>query len=146
VIKGSLLIALIQGMVSGTGFAIFGVPNPVLLGSVAIIAALIPNVGTAVVLTPAILYLYLTDQVWQSAGLLIWGITAVGLIDNLLGPTLIGRSSKIHPLLILLAVLGGLAFFGPLGFILGPLVISLLFAVLDIYERLLPRNVDKSSN
>lgn len=137
VIKGSLLIALIQGVATGTGFALFDVPNPVLWGSVAMIAALVPNVGTALVLAPAIAYLYLTDHLWQSAGLLIWGIIAVGLIDNLLGPTLISRGIKIHPLLILLAVLGGLTFFGPLGFILGPLVISLLFAVLDIYERLL---------
>ena len=136
VIKGSLLVALIQGIATGTGLALFEVPNPVLWGSIAIIAALIPSLGTAIVLTPAILYLYLTNQWWQSAGLLIWGATAVGLIDNLLGPALIGRSIKIHPLLILLAVLGGLSFFGPLGFILGPLVVSLLFAVLDIYERM----------
>lgn len=134
VIKGSLLIALIQGILAGAGFAIFGVPSPVLWGSIAVIAALIPSVGTATVLVPAVAYLFLTDHLWASVGLIVWGVTVVGLVDNLLRPSLISRGIKIHPLLILLSVLGGLSFFGPLGFILGPLVLSLLFALLDIYE------------
>ena len=69
----------------------------------------------------------------QAAGLLIWGMVAVGLIDNFLGPRLIGRGIEIHPLLILISVLGGVSLFGPMGFILGPLVLSLFFALLEIY-------------
>lgn len=134
VIKGSLLIALIQGTLTGVGFAIFGVPNAILWGSVAILAALIPAVGTAIVVAPAVIYLGLTSQWGPTIGLLVWGIFIVGLIDNLLRPRLLSRGINIHPLLILLSVIGGLSFFGPLGFILGPLVVSLLFALLDIYE------------
>jgi predicted PurR-regulated permease PerM len=134
VIKGSLLIALVQGILTGLGLALFGVPSPVLWGSIAIIAALIPAVGTAAVVVPAVMYLFLANQLAHSIGLLLWGTLIVGLVDNLLRPSLIGRGINIHPLLILLSVIGGLSFFGPLGFILGPLVVSLLFALLDVYE------------
>jgi predicted PurR-regulated permease PerM len=133
VVRGGLLVAIIQGFLCSVGFAIFGVPNPFLWGSLAAIAALIPGVGTALVLIPAILYLFATSHTGPAIGLLIWGMVAVGLVDNLLGPKLLGRGAKIHPLLILLSVLGGLAYFGPTGFLLGPLVMSLLFALFDIY-------------
>lgn len=135
-VKGSLTIGLIQGALSGIGFALFGVPNPALWGSTAAIAALIPGVGTSLVLVPAIFYLLLTGHTLAGLGLLAWGLTAVGLIDNLLGPKLIGRGMHLHPLIVFLAVLGGLSFFGPLGFLLGPLAISLCLALIDIYLSL----------
>ncbi|MBI2889041.1 MAG: AI-2E family transporter [Candidatus Liptonbacteria bacterium] len=133
VIKGSLAVALIQGMLTGVGFAIFGIPNAVLWGSVAAVAALIPAIGTALVLLPAILYLFLSGETLFGIGLLLWGMTAVGLVDNFLGPKLVERGMQLHPFLILLSILGGIGFFGPLGFVLGPLVLSLLFALLEIY-------------
>jgi predicted PurR-regulated permease PerM len=132
-IKGSLTIGLIQGLLTGIGFAIFGVPNPVLWGSVAAVAALIPGVGTSLVLIPGILYLFLTGNAFGGFGLLAWGLLAVGLIDNLLGPKLIGSGMQLHPLAVFLAVLGGLAFFGPMGFILGPMAMSVAMALIDIY-------------
>ena len=136
VIKGSLMIAVTQGVVTGIGLAIFGVPNPVLWGSITVLAALIPNVGTAAVLTPAIIYLFLTDHTAAGIGLLIWGTIAVGFIDDFLGPRLMNRGIRLHPMVILLAVIGGLHFFGPIGYVLGPLVMSCLFALLDIYPLL----------
>ncbi|MEK7576648.1 MAG: AI-2E family transporter [Patescibacteria group bacterium] len=139
VMKGSLLIALIQGVLTSIGFAIFGIQNVVLWGSVAAIAALIPGVGTSLVLAPAILYLFLKGDVAFGVGLAIWGVVAVGLIDNFLGPKLVGRGMQLHPLIILLSVLGGLGLFGPIGFLLGPLVMSLLFALLDIYSSLMKK-------
>ncbi len=136
VMKGNLLIALVQGVLTSVGLAIFGVPNAVLWGSVAAIAALIPGIGTALVLTPAILFLLLKGEVFSGIGLIVWGVGAVGLVDNFLGPKLVGRGTQLHPLIILLFVLGGIGFFGPIGFLLGPLTISLLFALLDIYSSL----------
>lgn len=137
VIKGSLMIAMLQGLAATLGFMLFGVPHPVLWGSITIVAALIPHVGTGLVVVPAVGYLFFTGNVAPSVALAIWGITAVGLIDNLLGPKLIERGLRIHPFLILLAVLGGLIMFGPVGFLLGPIVLSLLFALLDIYQVLI---------
>lgn len=133
VVKGNLLIGLIQGTLTGIGFAIFGVPSPVLWGSVAAIMALVPGIGTAVVIIPAIIFLFFSDNNFSAAGLLIWGITAVGLIDNFLGPKLISRGMRLHPLAAFLAVVGGLVFFGPLGILLGPLSLSILLALIEIY-------------
>ena len=133
VIKGNLAVALVQGVLTAVGFAIFGIPNATLWGSVAAITALIPGIGTALVLLPAILYLYFSGETLFAVGLLVWGMVAVGLVDNFLGPKLASRGMRLHPFLILLSILGGIGFFGPLGFLLGPLVLSLLFALLEIY-------------
>src|SRR3989344_3715774 len=102
--------SVIKGILTAVGFTIFGVPNATLWGSVAAIAALIPGIGTALVLLPAILYLYFSGETLFSAGLLLWGITAVGLIDNFLGPKLSSRGMRLHPFLILLSILGGISF------------------------------------
>lgn len=145
VIKGFLLVGLIQGTVAGIGFWIFGVPHPALWGGITVIAALIPGVGTALVVAPAIIYLFATGAIGGAIGLCVWGALAVGLIDNLVGPTLIGQGVKIHPLFILFSVLGGIAFFGPAGFLLGPLVLSLLYVLLDTYKRGLVKEEDAAS-
>ena len=133
VLRGQLMIGLIQGFLTGIGFWIFGVPHPVIWGSVAAVASLIPAIGTSIVNAPAVIYLFLVGQTFQAFGLLIWAVLAVGLVDNLLGPYLINRGVKIHPFLILISVLGGISFFGPVGFIAGPVVLSLLFALLELY-------------
>ncbi|MBP6854845.1 MAG: AI-2E family transporter [Candidatus Pacebacteria bacterium] len=134
VIRGSLTIALIQGVLTGVGLAIFGVPNPALWGSLAFFTALVPSVGTSLVLGPSILFLFINEQFFPALGLTIWSMLIVGLIDNVLNPYLVGRGVNIHPLFVLLSVLGGLSVFGPIGFIVGPLTISLLYALLDIYK------------
>ncbi len=136
VVRGSLVVAVVQGILAWFGFTIFGVPNPALFGSFTAIAALVPGVGTAAVVTPAVIYLFVTGSTGQAIGLLIWGITAIGLIDNILGPALMRRGIKVHPFLILLSVVGGLGFFGPVGFLLGPVILSLLFAMIEIYHFL----------
>lgn len=139
VIGGSMIIATIQGTMTGVGFYLFGVPNAVLWGTVAAVAALIPSVGTGLVVTPAIIYLFFTGSLPMAIGLLIWGMIAVGLIDNMLGPKIIGKGAQIHSFIILLAVLGGIKFFGLVGFILGPFVITLLIALTNIYSSLMHR-------
>jgi predicted PurR-regulated permease PerM len=133
VIKGDILVAVIQGLLAGLGFVIFGVPSPVLWGAVATIGALIPAVGTGIVLLPAVAYLYFAVSVPMAIGLLIWGVFIVGLIDNYLRPTLIHKDVNIHPFIILLSVFGGLSLFGPIGFLVGPIILSLLFALIDVY-------------
>jgi predicted PurR-regulated permease PerM len=136
VIRGNLSIALLQGILTTIGFSLFGVPSAILWGTVAAVAALIPGVGTGLVLFPAIAFLFFIGATPQAIGLLIWGVLAVGLIDNFLGPKLVGRGMDLHPLLVLLSVLGGLSLFGPSGIFLGPLAVSLLVALLSIYADL----------
>lgn len=135
VIGGSLIVALLQGIVTGIGFWIFGVPSPALWGGIAMVAALVPTLGTSLVVAPAVIYLFLSGDIGMTLGLLLWGILAVGMIDNILHPQLVKRGAKIHPLIVLLSVLGGVGLFGPIGFILGPLVFSLLFALLEMYRE-----------
>jgi len=137
VVRGNLIIAIIQGTSTAIGLTIFGVPNPVLWGTVAAITALIPGVGTSLVIIPSIAFLFLSGETIMAGGLVVWGVVAVGLIDNFLGPRLVGRGMQLHPLLVILSVLGGVAFLGPVGFLLGPLAVSLFFAFLDIYVYLL---------
>lgn len=138
--KGSILIALIQGGLSMLGFSIFGVPSPVLWGGITTIAALIPGLGTSLVFLPVILYMLFLGHSGAALGLTIWGVVAVGLIDNVLGPKLLGKGIKIHSILILISVLGGISYFGPVGFILGPVTLSFLFALLDIYKTIIVRD------
>lgn len=136
VVKGTLSVAAIQGCLTAIGFAIVGIDFVILGGCLAAIAALIPGLGTSVVLGPAILFLFFKGKLVYAVGLSIWALCAVGLVDNVLGPILIGRGVDSHPLLILFSVLGGIAFFGPIGFLLGPLSVSLLSALLSEYSTL----------
>lgn len=136
VIKGNLAIALVQGVMSTVGLALFGVPSAILWGAVSAVAALIPGIGTGLVILPIVGYLLFIGATTNALGLLIWGMVGVGLIDNFLGPKLVGRGMNLHPLLVLLSVLGGLVYFGPAGIFLGPLTVSLLFALLSIYTDL----------
>lgn len=131
---GSMSVAILQGISIGVSFNIFGVPNPALWGSIASIAALIPGIGTSLVLVPGILYLFITGNTGPAIGQAIWGITAIIVIDNMLGSYLVNRGIKIHQFVILLSVLGGIVFFGPIGFVLGPLVLAFLFSLLEIYR------------
>lgn len=137
VIRGQLLVGLIQGILTGLGFYIFGVPSAFIWGVVAAVASLVPTIGTAIVTIPGILFLFFTGNTFGAIGLLIWAIVAVGLVDNIIGPILMKKGVHIHPFLILLSVLGGLSLFGPVGFIAGPVTCSLLFALLDIYPTII---------
>ena len=136
ILIGSLVVAITQGIVTGIGFIIFGVPNPFFWGAVAGLFALVPGVGPALIWVPATIYLYITGDTGSIAwiGQLVWGVVAVGLIDNVLGPMVINKGVQIHPLFILLSVIGGLALFGPEGFIFGPLVLSIFVAVIDVWK------------
>ena len=122
-------------MLASLAFFAFGLPHPVLWGALTSFAALIPMVGVALVFVPTIAYLFLSVGVGSAAGLLVSGVV-IGAADNILGPILFEKGLQMSPLLILLSVLGGFAFFGPVGFLAGPVTLSLLFALLDLYPLL----------
>jgi predicted PurR-regulated permease PerM len=134
VVKGSFLVALIQGTVATIGFLIFGVPSAFLWGAFTVLAALVPNVGTSLSIVPAVVYLLIADRTGAAIGLAIWGAVAVGLVDNVVSPKLIGSRTNLHPLIVLFSVLGGLQLFGLLGFLLGPILAAVFVALLDIYR------------
>lgn len=140
VVKGSILVAIIQGFVAGLGYTIFAVPSAFLWAGIAAIAALIPGVGTGLVNLPAILYLFFTGHTPQAIGMTLWAMFAVGFIDNILGPKFAEKGLKIHPFLILLSVLGGIVYFGPIGFVFGPIILAFLFALFDIYKTIIVKD------
>lgn len=139
VVRGNLITAIIQGFLAGAGFALAGVGAPVLLGFITIIAALIPSFGTGLVMLPVVLFLVLKGSYVAALLLLVWAIAVVGLVDNLLRPVLMQKGLNIHPGIILLSVLGGIAFFGPIGLVAGPVLAATGFALLDIYPLLVKK-------
>ncbi len=139
ILKGYLLIAVIQGVLMGIGLWIFGVPNPALFGVLAGVASLIPTIGTALVSIPAIMYLFAAGDTAQAIGLAAWAAVLVGTIDNLLNPIVVGRKIEIHPLLVLFAVLGGIILMGPVGILIGPLIISFIYALTSVYREEMKR-------
>ena len=134
VIKGYLLVAVIQGSLMGIGLAIFGVPSPALWGVIAAIGALTPTLGTSIVSIPAVIFLFVSGHTGEAIGLTVWSLALVGMIDNFLNPYIVGNKIKIPPFLILFSVLGGLSLLGPVGILIGPLAVSLLYTLISIYR------------
>ena len=135
VIKGSVLVALIQGILMWAGLTLFGVPNSALWALLAAIAALIPPFGTGLISIPAIIFLYATRHILPAIGLFAWTIVVFTLVDNYLSPYIVGRKVEIPPFLILFSVLGGIAMLGPVGILIGPITISLLHTLVSIYKN-----------
>lgn len=133
VVRGRLLVGVIMGFVIGAGFAFFNLPSPVLWGGISAIASMLPVVGPLVIIIPTSLILFFTGSVWSAVGIMAWGVVTVIVIDEYLSSILIDQKMHIHPFLILLSALGGISFFGAVGFVVGPVVLALMFAILEIY-------------
>jgi len=132
VVHGCLLVAMIQGLLAGLAFWLTGVPYSALWGVVTAFAALIPLGGTTLVTIPASLYLFLQGDNIMGIILLAWCLGVV--IDNVLKPIFIG-SIQMPTIFLLFGILGGLAVFGALGLILGPVLFALLAALIDLYDE-----------
>lgn len=138
VIRGRILVSIGQGVMVGLGFAIFGVGSPVLWGFVGAILSLVPIVGTAIVSVPAIAYLFFVGDIGSGIGLLLWSALCVGFIDNILSFIFFKDRIRVHPLLVLFSILGGVELFGVIGFLVGPVVVSALVALAKIYPFVVP--------
>ncbi|MDP3765715.1 MAG: AI-2E family transporter, partial [Nanoarchaeota archaeon] len=142
VFYGNITIAIVQGILGIIGFALLGVPSPILWGFVMMLFALVPYFGSAIIWLPAALNLIFIGYLQNDSSLIIrgtiliaYGVLVISTIDNILKPKLIGSKAKIHPILVLIGVLGGLSLFGFIGFILGPLMLALLVTFIDVYEK-----------
>lgn len=135
VMRGYVLIAAIQGLLMGFGLWIFGVPNATLWGVFAGIASMVPTIGTALVSIPAIIYLFATGDTGAAIGLAAWSIALVGTVDNVLNPVVVGKQIHVPPVVVLFSVLGGIALLGAPGIIIGPLAVSLLHTLIQIYQE-----------
>lgn len=142
VFYGNIGIAVIQGALGAIGFAVLGVKSPLLWGFVMMLFALIPYFGTAIVWLPAALNLvfigYLNNDstpIIKGVVLILYGLLVISTIDNILKPKIISKNAKVHPILVLLGVLGGINLFGFLGIILGPVMLAIVITFVEIYEE-----------
>lgn len=133
-LKGTLIIGALQGVIGATMFWVAGIPSPVIWGLVMMLASVIPVAGTGLVWLPAAVILFLLGHLWPGVFILAVGFGVISVIDNLLRPKLVGRDTRMHPLMVLFATLGGIALFGLAGFILGPIIVSLFLALAEIYS------------
>lgn len=134
---GVLAAAVGQGLFLSLGFWFVGVRSPALWGAVGGLASIIPVVGAPLVWVPVAIAYFLMGSYWKALALGIWGALVVGSIDNVLRPLVVGSRDKHHPVLIALAAIGGAYAFGPLGILLGPLVVSLAAALLKEIQTLI---------
>ena len=132
-VKGTLVIGLIQGALAGFGFWVAGIDGAAFWGTIMVVLSVVPGIGAALIWVPAVVYLYITGQTLAATLLLAWCAAVVGTIDNVLRPMLVGKDAEMPDLLILVGTLGGLFLFGPVGFIIGPIVCGLFLTVWEIY-------------
>lgn len=140
VVYGNLIIALIQGSIGALSFWIFGVSSPLIWGILMAIVSFAPYVGTAIIWIPASL-IFIYDGVSTNENMLIWkgvllfliNLLAGGFADNILRPKVIGQRGNVHPVLVLIGIFGGIALFGLVGFIIGPVVLALAATFIDLY-------------
>ena len=133
VIYGQIFIALLQGTLGGIGFFIIGIKNPVFWGFIMTILAFLPVLGTGLVWGPAGIIELVNGHIIGGIFLLVYGFFIVAGIDNLLRPRIISGRGRIHPIIALIGVIGGLKVFGFLGIIIGPLIAALFIAMAQFF-------------
>ncbi|HET7291397.1 MAG TPA: AI-2E family transporter [Vicinamibacteria bacterium] len=137
VLQALVLVPVVQGVVAGIGFILFGVPSPILWSVTVVLAAFVPIVGSPLGWLPAVAWLFIYGSDWSWLGLLVYGTLLVSGIDNVVKPLVLQGVARIHPLLAFLSILGGVFAFGPLGFLIGPVVLSLVLSAIRIYRDVL---------
>jgi predicted PurR-regulated permease PerM len=133
-VKGTLLVAAIQGALGGLAFWFLGVRGPILWAVLMAFLSLLPMVGAGLVWLPVAAYFLLVGATWKAVMLVTYGLLVIGLIDNLLRPALVGREARMPDYLVMITTLGGMAVFGVNGCVIGPAVAAMFIAVWHIYS------------
>ncbi|MBT3538845.1 AI-2E family transporter [Candidatus Parcubacteria bacterium] len=133
-LKSTLIVGGIQGLLSGLLFWITGIEGAFVWGVIMVIIAIIPAVGTSIVLAPTGIIMLALGNGWEGLVLLI-GAGIISILDNVMRPPLVGKDTQMHPLLVFFATLGGLILFGISGFIIGPVIAALYISIMSIYEH-----------
>ncbi len=133
--KGSVVVAIVQGLIGGTIFAILDIEGALLWGVLMGFFSLLPAVGTAIIWVPVAIYLFATGALWQGAVLTGCGVLVIGMVDNVLRPILVGRETRMPDYVVLISTLGGIEAFGINGFVVGPVVAALFIATWSIVTQ-----------
>lgn len=137
VFSGSVIVAVIQGAIMGITYAALGVPGPILLGFISIVLCIVPLLGAPIIYIPVGLLFLVQGDFVRAAVVLGVGFLVVSQIDNLLKPYFIGSQVRLHPLAIFFFVLGGISVFGPIGLMVGPMILTIFLALVDYARSLL---------
>lgn len=132
-VRGNLVVAAIQGALGGLAFWFLGVRGALLWAVVMAFLSLLPAIGAALVWLPVAIWLFVTGAIWQSIALAAWGTLVIGLVDNLLRPMLVGKATLMPDYVVMITTLGGVVVFGINGFVLGPMIAAMFFAVWHLY-------------
>ncbi|HEU5192764.1 MAG TPA: AI-2E family transporter [Methylomirabilota bacterium] len=138
-VKGTVVVALAQGVLGGLMFWLLGIRGALLWAVVMALLSLLPGVGTALVWVPVAVYFLVTGAVWSGLLLIGYGVLVIGLVDNVLRPVLVGKDTRIPDYVVLISTLGGLAVFGANGIVVGPIIAALFLAAWDIASTSRPR-------
>lgn len=133
-VKGTVVVALVQGLLGGLAFAVLGIRGAVLWGTAMAVLSLVPAVGAALVWAPVAIYLLATGSPVAGIGLLAWGAGVMGMMDNILRPILVGKETKLPDFLVLLSTIGGISIFGVNGFVIGPAIAALFVAAWALFS------------
>ena len=139
---GQLITAIVQGILGGIGLVIFQVPQPFLLTGLMMVFAFLPVVGATMVWAPAGVLKLMAGETAQGLGMLIWGSVLVMNIDNVIKPRLIAAHSRVHPLVILIGMIGGIEMFGFIGLLVGPVIFGIFLQLLQFFVAYRPAEVE----
>jgi predicted PurR-regulated permease PerM len=132
---GTGVTALVQGTLVALGFLMTGLPNPAFWGVVTVIVSILPVVGSGLVWVPGVAVLAFEHRYGWAIALAIWGLVAVGQVDNLIRPWVFRRYASIHPFVTIIGAMAGISYFGLLGLLIGPLAISYFFELIRMYRQ-----------
>ena len=142
VVYGNVIVAVIQGVLTSIGFFLLGVPSPLIWGIVTMFTSLIPFLGAFVVWMPAAVFLIVAGYssgdgavLLRGLGVMLYGFFFISSIDNILKPRIIGGRANLHPARVLIVVISGLAAFGIIGIIIGPVIIALATSIIQMASR-----------
>jgi predicted PurR-regulated permease PerM len=134
ILYGQVVVGIIQGIITGTGFFLFKVPNALLLTVLAAVAGIFPIIGTAIVWIPVAIYFFLAGNTFSAFGIIIFGLIST-VLENFIKPVFVSKRTKVNTSIILIGMIGGLFMFGLLGVILGPLILAYLLIILEIFRN-----------
>ena len=135
VLIGQVVVGIIQGVVAGIGYFIFGVPNALLMTLITMIIGIIPIIGPWLVWIPIDIYLFSIDRTGAGLGLFIYGLFLINWVDTIIRPMIVSRKTQINPAIILIGMIGGLYVFGLLGLIIGPLILAYVILIFELYRK-----------
>ena len=142
-LKSTFIIGGIQGTLGGILFAVVGIKGAFIWAVMMLVLSVIPAVGPTIIWVPAALYLLVTGQIWQGVTVIIGGVV-ISTIDNLIRPALVGKDTEMHPVIVFLSTLGGIATFGISGFIIGPIIAALFLSIISIYNHYYSHELDNN--